>query len=40
MKAIEATATIDEKGQLNLDESLEVRKSQQVRVIVLLSDDT
>lgn len=40
MKAIEATATIDEKGRLNLDESLEVTKPQRVRVIVLMSDDS
>lgn len=38
MKAIEVTATIDEKGQLNLDQSLEIRKPQRVRVIVLMSD--
>jgi hypothetical protein len=40
MKAIEATATIDEKGRLNLDETLEITKPQRVRVIVLMSDVT
>ena len=38
MKAIELTATIDEKGQLNLDECLEITQPQRVRVIVLMSD--
>lgn len=40
MKAIEATATIDEKGQLTLDQSLEIRQPQRVRVIVLFSEDS
>ncbi|PSB14729.1 hypothetical protein C7B65_25945 [Phormidesmis priestleyi ULC007] len=39
MRAIEATATIDESGQLTLDRSLDVTKPQRVRVIVLLSED-
>ena len=39
MKAIEATATINEKGELNLDRSLNITKPQRVRVIVLLSED-
>jgi hypothetical protein len=39
MKAIETTATINESGQLTLDESLEFIKPQRVRVIVLISED-
>lgn len=38
MKAIETTATINEKGELNLDKSLEIKKPQRVRVIVLFND--
>ncbi|MGI0480751.1 hypothetical protein ACN4EE_08165 [Geminocystis sp. CENA526] len=38
MKAIEVTATIDEKGHLNLDQTLPVTTPQRVRVIVLMSD--
>ncbi|MFK0729935.1 MAG: hypothetical protein ACIWVG_01875 [Gloeotrichia echinulata HAB0833] len=39
MKAIEITATINESGQLTLDQSLGVIKPQRVRVIVLLAED-
>lgn len=39
MKAIETTATINEKGELTLDQSLDVKKPQRVRVIVLMSED-
>ena len=39
MKAIEATATINESGQLTLDQSLGVTKPQRVRVIVLMSEE-
>ena len=39
MKAIETTATINENGQLMLDESLGLIKPQQVHIIVLLSED-
>jgi hypothetical protein len=39
MKAIEATATIDASGRLTLDKLLDVKKPQNVRVIVLLSED-
>ena len=38
MQAIEATGTIDESGQLQLDRPLTGGKPQRVRVIVLLSD--
>jgi hypothetical protein len=39
MKAIETTATINENGELTLDQSLEVTKLQRVRIIILLSED-
>ena len=39
MKAFETTATINEKGQLTLDQSLEVNKPQRVRVIVLMIEE-
>jgi hypothetical protein len=39
MKAIETSATIDEKGQLTLDQTLENTKPQRVRVIILISED-
>ncbi|MBG1270277.1 type II toxin-antitoxin system RelN family antitoxin [Nostoc sp. WHI] len=39
MKAIETTATINESGQLMLNESLGFIKPQRVRVIVLISED-
>lgn len=38
MKAIEVTATIDERGQLALDWPLELTKRRRVRVIVLVSE--
>ncbi|MEL6469440.1 MAG: hypothetical protein AAFQ74_06900 [Cyanobacteria bacterium J06623_4] len=39
MKAIETTATIDEKGHLQLDSPLEIGKDQRVRVIVLVAEN-
>jgi hypothetical protein len=39
MKAIETTATINERGQLTLDQTLENTKPQRVRVIVLMSEE-
>lgn len=38
MKAIKVTGTVNNKGQLFLDEPLTVDKFTRVRVIVLLSD--
>ena len=38
MKAIEVTGTVNNKGQLSLDEPLTVDKFTRVRVIVLLSE--
>jgi len=39
MKAIETTSTINEKGQLTLDQPLTITQPQSVRVIVLMSDN-
>jgi hypothetical protein len=39
MKAFETTATVNEIGQLTLDKSLGVTKSQRVRVIILMTED-
>ncbi len=39
MKAIETTATINHIGQLTLDKSLDITKPQQVRVIILMTED-
>ena len=39
MKAIETMATINEKGELNLDRFLNEIKPQRVRVIVLMCKD-
>lgn len=39
MKAFETTATVNESGQLTLDKSLGVTKSQRVRVIILMTED-
>jgi hypothetical protein len=39
MKAIETTATINEVGEFILDKSIGNYKPQQVRVIVLFSED-
>ncbi len=38
MKAIEVTGTVNNQGQLSLDEPLTVDEFTRVRVIVLLSD--
>jgi hypothetical protein len=39
MKAIEVTATVDEQGQLHLDQPLKVIKSGLVRAILLFPED-
>jgi hypothetical protein len=39
MKAIETTASINEKGELTLDRSLVTTKPQRVRVIILMSEE-
>jgi hypothetical protein len=38
MKAIEVTGTVDEQGQVSLDERLTLAKQSRVRVIVLVSE--
>jgi hypothetical protein len=40
MKAFEVMGKLDEKGQLLLDEPLESHALKQVRVIILVSDET
>jgi len=40
MKAVEVTGNIDEKGQLLLDEPLEIATPSRVRVIVLFPEPT
>jgi hypothetical protein len=39
MKAIKTTATIDNRGQLSLDEPLQLVTNRRVRVIVLISEE-
>lgn len=39
MKAIETTATINDQGQLALDQPLELTQRRRVRVIVLVSEE-
>ena len=39
MKAIETTATINDLGQLTLDDPLAPTKSRRVRVIVLIPEE-
>jgi hypothetical protein len=39
MKAIETTATINDSGQLTLDNPLDLTQSRRVRVIVLIPDE-
>ena len=39
MKAIETTATINELGQLTLDQPLDPTQSRRVRVIVLIPEE-
>lgn len=39
MKAIETTATVNEQGQLALDQPLELTQRRRVRVIVLVSEE-
>jgi hypothetical protein len=38
MKAIETTATINDQGQLALDQPLELTQNRRVRVIVLIAE--
>ncbi|MBL1174188.1 type II toxin-antitoxin system RelN family antitoxin [Pantanalinema sp. GBBB05] len=38
MRAIETTGTVNEQGQLCLDQPLDVAEPQRVRVIVLLAE--
>ena len=40
MKAFEVMGKVDEKGQLLLDKPLEIYTSSQVRVIILVSDES
>jgi hypothetical protein len=40
MKAIETSGTSDEKGQLVLDDSLNIQSSSRVKVIVLVPEET
>lgn len=40
MKAFEVMGKFDEKGQLLLDKPLEIHALKQVRVIILVSDET
>ncbi|ALF52525.1 hypothetical protein ACX27_06180 [Nostoc piscinale CENA21] len=39
MKAIEVQGTVDELGQLSLDEPLTIAKHSRVRVIVLITEE-
>ncbi|HEY9800432.1 MAG TPA: hypothetical protein V6D25_08740 [Leptolyngbyaceae cyanobacterium] len=39
MKAIETTATVNDQGQLFLDQPLTIPSTSRVRVIVLVSED-
>ncbi|WP_414754807.1 hypothetical protein [Anabaena sp. CCY 9910] len=39
MKAIETTATVNDQGQLSLDQPLAIPSTRRVRVIVLISED-
>lgn len=40
MKALEVMGKIDEKGQLLLDEPLEINSFSRVKVILLISDES
>ena len=40
MKAFEVMGKVDEKGQLSLDEQLEINTPSRVKVIVLLPDES
>jgi hypothetical protein len=40
MKAFEVVGKVDEKGQLLLDKPLEIHRLKQVRVIILVLDET
>lgn len=40
MKAIKVMATVDEKGQLALDEPIAIAKNIRVEVIVLVQEET
>ena len=39
MKAVEITGTVDEQGQLHLDERLDIPRPGRVRVILLFPED-
>jgi hypothetical protein len=39
MQAVEIMGTIDERGQLLLDEPLEIDKPSRVKIILLIPDD-
>jgi hypothetical protein len=39
MRAVEIMGTVDEKGQLLLDEPLEINKLSRVKVILLISEE-
>ncbi|MCT7961455.1 hypothetical protein NG791_12320 [Laspinema sp. D1] len=39
MKAVEAMGKIDEKGQLLLDEPLNIKSESRVKVILLIADE-
>jgi hypothetical protein len=40
MKALEVTGTVNEQGQLSIDEPLAVNQTSRVRVIILFSEDS
>ena len=40
MKAIEVTGTVDEQGQLHLDEPLTILGSRRIRVILMFPEET
>jgi hypothetical protein len=39
MKAVEVMGKVDDKGQLLLDEPLEIKSESRVKVILLISDE-
>lgn len=40
MKAFETSGTVDEKGQLVLDDSLDIQSSSRVKVIILVPEES
>ena len=40
MKALEVTGTVNEQGQLSIDEPLAVKQTSRVRVIILFTEDS